>query len=91
MAAETIHITIAGKVLPVKADSRAEGERYLRAAALVEDKMEQYAGLYNIRQSQDLMAMCLLEFALAQQDWQDTQQKVDREVSDLHAMLREVL
>jgi hypothetical protein len=37
------------------------------------------------------MAMCLLEFAFQQVDWQNTQTELGRQVSDLTAMVQQVL
>jgi len=58
----SIKVTIANRVYPLSID-RTEEEGVRKAAAAVNDLVKEYENSYSVKDRQDLLAMCALEFA----------------------------
>lgn len=58
----SIRVTIAGRIYPLTI-KRTEEENIRKAATLVNDKIKEYEENYSVRDKQDLLAMCGLQFA----------------------------
>ena len=58
----SIKVTVAGRVYPLTID-RQEEETVRKAAKLINEKVNEYQKNYNIKDSQDLLAMAALPFA----------------------------
>ena len=62
MSELSIKLTIANRVYPLTIKSEEE-ENVRKAAKLVEKKMKYFEKNYAVRDTQDLLAMCTLQFA----------------------------
>ena len=58
----SIKLTIANRVYPLSID-RKEEENVRKAAKLIEKNLKEYEENYSVRDKQDLLAMCSLQFA----------------------------
>ena len=58
----SIKLTIANRVYPLSI-KRAEEENVRKAAKLIEDSVKDYEENFSVRDKQDLLAMCALQFA----------------------------
>ena len=58
----SIKLTIANRVYPLSI-KRQEEENVRKATKLIEDSIKDYEENYSVRDKQDLLAMCALQFA----------------------------
>lgn len=58
----SIKLTIANRVYPLSI-KRQDEEGVRKAAKLIEDSIKDYEDNYSVRDKQDLLAMCALQFA----------------------------
>lgn len=58
----SIKVTIANRVYPLTVDT-AEEENVRKATKLIEEKLKFFEKNYSVRDAQDLLAMCALQFA----------------------------
>lgn len=58
----SIRVTIAGRIYPLTI-KRAEEENIRRVVKLVNDRIKEYEGIYSGRDKQDILAMCVLQYA----------------------------
>lgn len=58
----SIKVNIANRQYPLKI-ARADEENVRKAAKLISDRMKEYEQNYAVRDPQDLLAMCVLQFA----------------------------
>ena len=58
----SIKVTVAGRIYPLTI-KREEEETVRKSAKLIEDKLKDFEQNYSIRDKQDLLAMCALQFA----------------------------
>lgn len=58
----SIKVTIANRVYPLTIDA-AEEESVRKASKLIDEKIRFFEKNYSVRDSQDLLAMCALQFA----------------------------
>ena len=62
MAELSIKVSIANRVYPLKINIEEE-ENIRKAAKLINDRTKDYEENYSVRDKQDLLAMCALQFA----------------------------
>ena len=62
MAELSIKISIANRVYPLKINTEEE-EAIRKAVKLIGDKLKEYEENYSVKDKQDLLAMCALQFA----------------------------
>ena len=62
MSKLSIKINIAGRIYPMKIERRAE-EGIRKSVKTIEERLKFYQQNYAIKDKQDLLAMCLIEFA----------------------------
>jgi cell division protein ZapA (FtsZ GTPase activity inhibitor) len=62
MSEITIKVAISNRTYPLKIKF-AEEENVRKAAALINDKIREFEENYAVRDKQDLLAMCCLQFA----------------------------
>lgn len=62
MAELSIKVSIANRVYPLKVKQEEE-EGVRKAAKLINDRIKEYESNYSVRDKQDLLAMCVLQFA----------------------------
>jgi len=62
MAELSIKVSIANRVYPLKINTEEE-ENIRKAAKLINEKVKDYEENYSVRDKQDLLAMCALQFA----------------------------
>ena len=62
MAELSIKVTIASRIYPLKINI-SEEENVRKAAKLINEKIKDYEDNYSVRDKQDLLAMCCLQFA----------------------------
>lgn len=64
MSEISIKVSITNRIYPLKI-SLAEEENVRKAAKLINDKVKEFEDNYAVRDKQDLLAMCCLQFATA--------------------------
>ncbi len=64
MKDQLISVIIAERPYRLAVSSQSEDETFRRAAKLVDEKMREYASNYAFRDTQDLLAMVNLQFAV---------------------------
>ena len=64
MSEITIKVSISNRAYPLKIKF-AEEENVRKAATLINDKIKEFEENYAVRDKQDLLAMCCLQFATA--------------------------
>ncbi len=64
MSEISIKVSISNRVYPLKI-TLAEEENVRKAAKLINDKVKEFEENYAVRDKQDLLAMCCLQFATA--------------------------
>ena len=62
MAELSIKVSIANRVYPLKIKIEEE-ENIRKAAKLINDRAKEYEENYSVRDKQDILAMCALQFA----------------------------
>ena len=86
----TISVLIAERLYPLKV-TKSDEEKLLNAARLVNEKIKEYQTLYDGKDKQDYMAMCLLNFVAEQVNLQYTAQQDNRLLEEKINQLEEVL
>ena len=64
-----INVQLAERTYPLKV-LKSDEEKVLSAVKLVNEKIKEYQALYNGKDKQDYMAMCLLNFAVEHENFQ---------------------
>ena len=81
MAELSIKVTIAGRVYPLTV-KRDEEEMVRKAAKLINDRIKEYEENYSVRDKQDLLAMCGLQFASQNLQLENKAQVEDKAIAD---------
>jgi cell division protein ZapA (FtsZ GTPase activity inhibitor) len=77
----SIKLNIANRSYPLTI--KAEQEEYFRkAAVLITDRMKVYEANYSVKDHQDLLAMCALEFASKFLEVENRRSAINESVSD---------
>ena len=63
MEALKIHVVIGGRTYPIRISNASEEEGIRRAAAKINELLQQYESNYAVNDKQDVLAMCALQFA----------------------------
>ncbi len=90
MKDQLISVIIAERPYRLAVNSQAEEETFRKAAKLVDEKMKEYAGNYAFRDTQDLLAMVNLQFAVECLRLSDTaaqQEKLKQELEEVDQLL----
>ena len=77
METVNINVTIAERLFPLKV-TKSDEEKVQRAVGLVNEKIKEYQQLYEGKDKQDYMAMCLLNFAVEYVSLQNATQNDNR-------------
>ena len=85
-----INVLIAERLYPLKV-VKSDEEKVMKAVSLVEEKIKEYQKLYDGKDKQDYMAMCLLNFAVEHVNLQHYTQQNDRLLEEKITELEEVL
>lgn len=85
-----INVLIAERLYPLKV-SRADEEKVKSAVLLVNEKIKEYQTLYDGKDKQDYMAMCLLNFAVEHLNLRDNTQQNDRLLEEKVTQLEAIL
>lgn len=85
-----INVLIAERLYPLKV-TRSDEEKVQSAVSLVNERIKKYQQLYEGKDKQDYMAMCLLNFAVEYVNLQDVTQQNDRLLEEKITELEEVL
>ncbi len=72
-----INVLIAERLYPLKV-TKSDEEKVKNAVDLVNERIKKYQGLYDGKDKQDYMAMCLLNFAVEYLNLQEVTQQNDR-------------
>ena len=86
----SINVLIAERLYPLKV-SKSDEEKVRSAVALVNTKVKEYQTLYDGKDKQDYMAMCLLNFAVEHVRLLASTQQNDRLLEDKITELEAVL
>jgi len=86
MEALKIHVVIGGRTYPIRISNASEEEGIRRAAARINELLQQYESSYAVNDKQDVLAMCALQFAsqmeikdlVVQQDNDRIQQEIEQ-------------
>ncbi len=85
-----INVLIAERLYPLKV-IKSDEEKVMSAVSLVNEKIKEYQKLYDGKDKQDYMAMCLLNFAVEHVNLQHHTQQNDRLLEEKITELEEVL
>ena len=89
----SIKINIANRVYPLTI-KREEEERIRRTAKMINDRIKQYENDYAVKDKQDLLAMCALEFGSSNEvalgSWGDSEEVV-KDVRLLNEKIKEAI
>lgn len=85
-----LNVLIAERLYPLKVSS-ADEEKVKGAVSLVNERIKKYQQLYEGKDKQDYMAMCLLNFAVEYVNLQDITQENSRLLEEKIQMLDDVL
>jgi cell division protein ZapA len=85
-----INVIIAERLYPLKV-SKSDEEKVHHAVKLVERKMKEYQALYDGKDKQDYMAMCLLNFAVEHENLHRNTLNNSRLLEEKITQLEEVL
>lgn len=85
-----INVLIAERLYPLKVTKSDEG-KLQNAVKLVNEKIKEYQKLYDGKDKQDYMAMCLLNFAVEHVNSQEATQNDNRLLEEKITQLEEVL
>jgi cell division protein ZapA (FtsZ GTPase activity inhibitor) len=85
-----INVLIAERLYPLKV-TKSDEEKLRYAAKLVNEKIKEYQKLYDGKDKQDYMAMCLLNFVAEQANLHDIAQQDNRLLEEKINQLEEVL
>ena len=90
MSKLSIKINIAGRIYPMKIERSAE-EEIRRSVKTIEERLKFYQQNYAIKDKQDLLAMCLIEFAAKYETVKDKTVLEDDGMEDQLKMLDTLL
>ena len=85
-----MNVLIAERLYPLKV-TKSDEEKVTSAVNLVNEKIKQYQQLYDGKDKQDYMAMCLLNFAVEHVNLQHNTHQNDRFLEEKIVELEEVL
>ena len=85
-----INVLIAERLYPLKV-VKSDEEKVQSAVNLVNEQIKQYQQLYQGKDKQDYLAMCLLNFAVEHVNLQNTTQQNDRLLEEKLNELEQVL
>jgi cell division protein ZapA len=85
-----VHVLIAERVYPLKV-SKSEEEKVHSAVKLVNERIKEYQQLYDGKDKQDYMAMCLLNMAVEQMNLRSESQESSRILEEKLAELEKAL
>ncbi|MDB5284859.1 MAG: cell division protein ZapA [Bacteroidota bacterium] len=88
--AVNINVLIAERLYPLKV-LKSDEEKVHSAVKLVNEKIKEYQTLYDGKDKQDYMAMCLLNFAVEHENLQNAQEENNRLMDEKMTELEEVL
>jgi cell division protein ZapA len=90
MEALNINVLIAERLYPLKV-LKSDEEKVHSAVRLVNEKIKEYQALYDGKDKQDYMAMCLLNIAVEHQNLQHGSEENNRLLEEKITELEEVL
>lgn len=64
MGEKNISLNIASRIYPISVNDELEEAEFEKAANLVNEKINEYASLYAFKDTQDLLSMVALQFAI---------------------------
>lgn len=73
MGERSLKVSIAGRDYPVTVKS-ADAERIAKASELIEERVSAFEKAYGVKDKQDLLAMCVLQFATQYLESQENSQ-----------------
>ena len=85
-----INVQLAERTYPLKV-LKSDEEKVLSAVKLVNEKIKEYQALYNGKDKQDYMAMCLLNFAVEHENLQHASLENTRSLEEKMIELEKVL
>ena len=85
-----INVLIAERLYPLKV-LRSDEEKLHSAVKLVNEKIKEYQTLYDGKDKQDYMAMCLLNFAVEHENLQHSSKENSRLLEEKMTELEKVL
>jgi len=85
-----INVQLAERTYPLKV-LKSDEEKVHSAVKLVNEKIKEYQAMYNGKDKQDYMAMCLLNFAVEHEKLQNTSQDNVRLLEEKMTELEKVL
>jgi hypothetical protein len=85
-----INVQLAERSYPLKV-LKSDEEKVLSAVNLVNEKIKEYQALYNGKDKQDYMAMCLLNFAVEHENLQNVSLENTRSLEEKMIELEKVL
>ena len=85
-----INVQLAERTYPLKV-LKSDEEKVLSAVKLVNEKIKEYQALYNGKDKQDYMAMCLLNFAVEHENLQNASLENTRSLEEKMIELEKVL
>jgi len=85
-----INVQLAERTYPLKV-LKSDEEKVHSAVKLVNEKIKEYQAMYNGKDKQDYMAMCLLNFAVEHEKLQNTSRYNSRLLEDKMIELEKVL
>ena len=86
----SIKINIGGRIYPMKIERDAE-EGIRKTVKKIEERMKYYQRNYAIKDKQDLLAMCLIEFASKYETVSNKKVLEDDDIEDQLKMLNSLL
>ena len=86
----SIKINIGGRIYPMKIERDAE-EGIRKTVKKIEERMKYYQQNYAIKDKQDLLAMCLIEFASKYETVSNKKVLEDDDIEDQLKMLNSLL
>ena len=85
-----INVQLAERLYPLKV-LKSDEEKVLSAVKLVNEKIKEFQALYNGKDKQDYMAMCLLNFAVEHENLQTASSENTRSLEEKMIELEKVL
>jgi len=90
----SIKVSIAGRVYPLSVLQEEEG-RIREAAKVIDEMVKNFETKYAVKDKQDLLAMCALQFATQKMDFEEGSEKQledsERELKNLEQYLTDFL
>lgn len=81
MEDQSIKIQVANRMYPLTVKSEQE-EVMRKAARLINERMKLYEANYSVKDQQDLLAMCALEFAVKALEAEEARSGMDPQVAE---------